>query len=381
MPDFSLSDFQREIQKTARDFGQKEVAPKARHHDETMEYPRALLKRAWELGLLNVTNPAEYGGLGLGVFESCLISEEMGAACTGVGTAMDANTLAAAPILVGGNDDQLKRFIAPMSEELHLAAYCVTEPGAGSDVSGIATTAVRKGDEYVLNGSKMWITNASVADWYFVLAYTDKDKKHRGMSGFVVPASSPGVVVGRKEVNLGQRCSDTRGVQFEDVVVSAKNRLGEEGQGWEIAMKAFDKTRPKIGAMATGLARAAMDHAIRYAMERKTFGKAIAEHQAIQFLIADMARDIEASRLLVWQAACSIDEGKKNTKQAAIAKLFAADSAMRIAVDAVQVFGGYGFNTEYPVEKLMRDAKIFQIYEGTSQIQRLIIARELFAGR
>ena len=381
MPDFSLSDFQREIQKTARDFGQKEVAPKARHHDETMEYPRALLKRAWELGLLNVTNPAEYGGLGLGVFESCLISEEMGAACTGVGTAMDADMLAAAPILVGGNDDQLKRFIAPMSAELHLAAYCVTEPGAGSDVSGIATTAVRKGDEYVLNGSKMWITNASVADWYFVLAYTDKDKKHRGMSGFVVPASSPGVVVGRKEVNLGQRCSDTRGVQFEDVVVSAKNRLGEEGQGWEIAMKAFDKTRPKIGAMATGLARAAMDHAIRYAMERKTFGKAIAEHQAIQFLIADMARDIEASRLLVWQAACSIDEGKKNTKQAAIAKLFAADSAMRIAVDAVQVFGGYGFNTEYPVEKLMRDAKIFQIYEGTSQIQRLIIARELFAGR
>jgi acyl-CoA dehydrogenase len=294
---------------------------------------------------------------------------------------MDANTLAAAPILVGGNDDQKRRFIAPMADALHLAAYCVTEPGAGSDVSGIQTTAVRKGDEYVLNGSKMWITNASVADWYFVLAYTDKDKKHRGMSGFVVPANTPGIVVGRKEVNLGQRCSDTRGVQFEDVVVSAKNRLGEEGQGWEIAMKAFDKTRPKIGAMATGLARAAMDHAVRYAMERKTFGKPIAEHQGIQFLIADMARDIEASRLLVWQAACAIDEGKKNTKQAAIAKLFAADSAMRIAVDAVQVFGGYGFNTEYPVEKLMRDAKIFQIYEGTSQIQRLIIARELFAGR
>ncbi len=381
MVDFLLSDIQREIQKTARDFGQNKVAPKAAHFDETMQYPIELMQQAWELGLLNVSNPEHAGGLGLGTFEGCIISEEMGAACTGVGTAMDANVLAAAPVIVGGTKEQHKRFLGPMSEELTLAAYCVTEPGAGSDVTNIRTTAVRKGDEYVINGSKMWITNGSVANWYFVLAYTDPEKQHAGMSGFVVPADTPGITVGKKEVNLGQRCSDTRSIQFDDVVVSKDHLLGEEGQGWFIAMKAFDKTRPKIGAMATGLARCAHAHAQAYAQERKTFGKPIARHQAIQFMLADMVRDIEAARLLVWKSAWEIDAGKRNTKSAAIAKLFAADMAVRVANDAVQVFGGYGFNTEYPVEKLYRDSKIFQIYEGTSQIQRLIIARESFAGR
>jgi acyl-CoA dehydrogenase len=378
MVDFNLSDIQREIQRTARDFAQKEVAPKAAHHDQTMEFPRELLKKAWELGLINVTNPEAAGGLGLGTFESALISEEMGAACTGVGTAMDANTLAAAPVIVGGTPEQHKRILGPMAEEFTLCAYCVTEPGAGSDVAGLKTTAVRKGDSYVINGSKMWITNAGYADWFFVLAYTDASKKHHGMSAFVVPAGTPGLQVGKKEINVGQRCSDTRAVMFDDVVIHEDNRIGDEGAGWRIAMTAFDKTRPKIGAMATGLARCAMTHAIAYAKERKTFGKPIASHQAIQFMIADMARDIEAARLLVWQAAWRIDNGLRNTREAAIAKLFASDMAMRVAVDAVQVFGGYGFNTEYPVEKLMRDAKIFQIYEGTSQIQRLIIARETF---
>ena len=379
MVDFNLSDVQREIQRTAREFAQKEMAPLARHYDETMEFPRPLLQRAFELGLLNVANPESVGGLGLGTFEACLISEELGAACTGIGTAMDASALAAAPLIVGGTHAQQMEFLGPMSERLSLAAYCVTEPGAGSDVAGIQTTAVRRGDEYVINGAKMWITNASVADWYFVLTVTDRSKKHRGMTGFIVPAGLPGIQVGRKEINLGQRCSDTRAVQFEDVVVPAKYRLGEEGQGFEIAMKAFDKTRPKIAAMATGLARAAMTHAVAYAQERKTFGQPIANHQAIQFLIADMVRDIEAARLLTWQSAWIMDSGRRATKEAAIAKLFASDMAMRIATDAVQVFGGYGFSTEYPVEKLMRDAKIFQIYEGTSQIQRVIIAKEIFS--
>ena len=378
MVDFNLSSEQRQLQQLARDFAQKEVAPRAHHHDETGEYPRELLKKAWELGLMNVHIEPDYGGLGLGTFEGCLISEEMGAACSGVGTAMDANALAEGPLNVAANAEQKKQFLEPMTREFQLAAYCVTEPGAGSDVAGLRTTATRHGDDYVLNGQKMWITNGAVADWYFVLAYTDRDKGHKGMTGFIVPRSLPGIVVGKKEKNMGQRCSDTRGITFEDVVVPARYRLGDEGQGWRIAMAAFDHTRPMIAALATGVARCAMGHCVRYAKERKTFGVPIAEHQGIAFMVAEMARDIEAARLLTWQAAWAIDQGKRNTREAAIAKLFAADMCMRVTTDAVQIFGGYGFNTEYPVEKLMRDAKIFQIYEGTSQIQRIIIARETF---
>ena len=378
MIDFTLTQEQREIQRTARDFAQAVVAPRAAHHDQTGEYPREILKQAWDLGLMNVHIPASAGGLGLGTFDGCLISEEMGAACSGIGTAMDANALAEAPVIVAGNETQFKEFLAPMADEFRLASYCVTEPGAGSDVQGLRTTAKRHGDDYVLNGEKMWITNASVADWFFVLAYTDREAGVRGMTGFIVPANTPGITVGRKEWNMGQRASDTRGVQFQDVVVPARFRLGDEGQGWRIAMAAFDHTRPMIAALAVGVMRCAMDHSVRYAQERKTFGVPIANHQAIAFTVADMARDIEAARMLTWHAAWLIDQGKRNTREAAIAKLFAADACMRITTDAVQVFGGYGYNQEFPVEKLMRDSKIFQIYEGTSQIQRIIIARETF---
>lgn len=258
-----------------------------------------------------------------------------------------------------------------------MAAYAVTEPGAGSDVAGMRSRAVKRGDKWILNGSKMWITNAGVADWYFVVAYTDPENKHRGMSAFIVERDWPGVEVGKKEMNLGQRCSDTRGITFTDVEIPAENLIGTEGDGWILAMKAFDHTRPQVAAAAVGLAQAAMEHAIQYSKERKTFGKPIAAHQSIQFMIAEMARDIEAGRLLVWRAAWEIDEGRRNTYYASIAKAFSADSAHRIASDAVQIFGGYGYNREYPVEKLLRDSKIFQIYEGTSQIQRMIIAREL----
>ena len=380
MVDFSLSDIQVQIRDTARGYAQTHIAPKAAYHDQTMEYPWELLQGAWELGLLNVTVPESCGGLGLGTFEGSLISEELGVGCAGVTTAIDANTLAETPVIVAGTDAQKNEFLGPMTEELQMAAYCVTEPGAGSDVAGLRTIAVRKGDEYVINGSKMWITNGSMAKWFFVLTYTDKGSKHAGMTGFVVPADTPGIGVGKKEVNMGQRCSDTRSITFEDVVVPARYRLGEEGEGWTIAMKAFDRTRPKIAALAVGLARSAMQHAARYATERKTFGKPIANHQAISFMLADMARDVEAARLLTWQAAWAIDSGRRNTREAAIAKLFAADMCMRVTTDAVQIFGGYGYSSEYPVEKLMRDAKILQIYEGTSQIQRLIISRELLKG-
>ena len=320
----------------------------------------------------------EYGGLGLSVLDGCLIAEELSSYCSGMYTALEANGLAQAPLIVAGNDEQKKQFLAPMTQEPMMAAYGVTEPHAGSDVQGIKTTAKKVGDDYVINGSKMWITNASVASWYFVLAYTNKELGFKGMTGFIVPANTPGIEVGKKEKNLGQRCSDTRGLVFTDVKIPSKYRLGAEGDGFKIAMKAFDHTRPPVAAGAVGVAKAAMNHAMKYATERKTFGVPIAKHQAVSFMIAEMAMNIEAARLLVWKSAHEIDQGRRNTKFAAMAKAFAADMCNKVCTDAVQVFGGYGYSTEYPVEKLYRDSKIFQIYEGTSQIQRLIISKEIF---
>lgn len=378
MIDFELTDEQKALVELARQFGEKEMAPHVAHYDDTMEYPMPIIQKAHEVGLMNTHIPQEYGGLGLGTLEGCLIAEELASYCSGMYTALEANSLAQAPVIVAGNDEQKKEFLQPMTEKPLLAAYGVTEPHAGSDVQGIKTNAKKVGNDYVLNGSKMWITNASVADWYFVLAYTDSTKGVSGMTGFIVPRKSPGIDVGKKEKNLGQRCSDTRGLSFTDVKIPAKYRLGEEGQGFKIAMAAFDHTRPTVAAGAVGVARAAMQHAIRYAGERKTFGVPIAKHQAVSFMIADMAMNIEAARGLVWKAAVEIDKGRRNTKTAAMAKAFAADMCNKVCTDAVQVFGGYGYNEEYPVEKLYRDSKIFQIYEGTSQIQRLIIAKEIF---
>ncbi len=378
MIDFSLSEEQLQLQELARKFTKEEIIPKAAHHDKTGEYPHQIAKKAWELGLMNTHVPQEFGGLGLGVLEGCIITEEFAYGCTGIATAMEANTLASAPVMVAGNDEQKKQFLGMLTSEAKFAAYCVTEPGAGSDVSGIRTQAKKVGSDYILNGSKMWITNASVASWYFVLAYTDPTQKHKGMSGFVVPADTPGITVGKKEWNMGQRASDTRGITFENVKVPEKYRLGREGDGFKTAMGAFDHTRPAISAGAVGLSRRAMDEAILYSTTRKAFGQPISGFQAVSFMVADMAKDIEAARLLVYKAAWVIDRGQRNTKFAAIAKAFCADVAMRVATDAVQVFGGYGYSEEYPVEKLMRDAKIYQIYEGTSQIQRLIIAKEIY---
>ena len=378
MIDFSLSEEQQQLQALAREFAEKEIVPKAAHHDETGEFPKEICRKAWDLGLMNTHIPAEYGGAGLGVVDGCLLAEEIARGCTGIGTAMEANTLAEAPVIVGGSDEQKKRFLAPMTKEFRLAAYCVTEPQAGSDVQGIKTVARKVGDDYVLKGSKMWITNGSVADWYFVVAYTDPAQRYKGMSAFVVPRESPGIEVGKKEQNLGQRASDTRAVTFNDVKVPKANLIGQEGKGFLLAMSAFDHSRPVVSAAAVGLARSAMEHAIRYAKERTTFGVPIHKHQSVAFMVAEMAMKIEAARLLVWQSAWKIDRGERNTKEAAFAKAFGADTAMETALNAVQVFGGYGFSRESPVEKLMRDAKVFQIYEGTSQIQRLIIAKEIF---
>jgi acyl-CoA dehydrogenase len=374
-----LSDDQREFQQLARKFARDEMIPKEKYYDTTMEYPQEIFAKAWELGLVNTHVPEKFGGLGLGALDGCIIGEELAYGCTGMATAIEANGLATAPLLVAGNDVQNKKYLGRLVEEPVQAAYCVTEPGAGSDVAGAKTTAVKKGDKWVINGSKMWITNGSVAKWYFVLAKTDADAKAgSAFTGFIVDADSPGITVGRKEINIGQRCSDTRGITFEDVEVPEENVLGAPGYGFKIAMQAFDITRPPVAIGAVGLARRAFDEARKYALERKTMGVPIATHQAIAFILADMATGIEAGRALTYKAAYEHDCGRKNTMYASMAKRFAGDHANQCATDAIQVFGGAGFNTEYPVEKLFRDAKIYQIYEGTSQIQRMIIAKEMF---
>jgi acyl-CoA dehydrogenase len=378
MVGFGLTDEQRAMQEMARGFAQKEIAPKAAELDRTMEYPHDLVKKAHASGLLNLSIPTSAGGLGLSLLDQCIVNEELATGCSGVSTAFGANDLALAPVLVAGNPAQIEEFVKPMTEQPWLAAYCVTEPGAGSDVAGIRTQVKKDGDHYVLNGSKMWITNGSVAQWYFVLATLDVNLGPKGMCGFIVPAKTEGIHVGKKEINMGQRCSDTRGITFENVKIPKKSLLGKEGDGFKIAMAAFDHTRPMVASGAVGLAQAAFQHSTKYALERKTFGKPIAQHQAVAFLIADMATNIEAARLLVWRAASELDQGRRNTKLASFAKCFAGDTAVRVAADAVQVFGGYGYNNEYPVEKLYRDSKIFQIYEGTQQIQRMIISRHVF---
>ncbi|NIR51240.1 acyl-CoA dehydrogenase [candidate division KSB1 bacterium] len=378
MIDFGLSDEQKQLQALAREFTRNEIVPVAAEHDKKAEFPMEVCRKAWELGLMNVQIPEAYGGPGLGVLEDCIIAEEFGVGCTGIGTSMMGNMLAEGPLIVAGTEEQKKKYLGQMVDEFSFSAYAVTEPDAGSDVASIKTTAQKTGSDYLINGQKMWITNAAQAKWLFVLTYTDPEAGYKGMTAFIVPADTPGVVIGKHEEKMGQRASDTRGVTFDDVKVSEVNRLGNEGDGWKIAMLAFDHSRPVVAAAAVGLAQGALEHAIQYASERKTFGAPIAKHQSVSFMIADMAMNIEAARLLVWKSAWKTDRGERNTIEAAYAKCFAADMAMKTATDAVQVFGGYGYSTEYPVEKLMRDAKIFQIYEGTSQIQRLIISRELF---
>jgi len=378
---FDLTDEQKSIRDMARKFARDEIAPKAPHHDKTGEYPWDIIKKAHELGLLTLHLPENLGGGGLGLFESCMVGEELGWACTGIGTAINGSELGEAPVLMFGNDEQKKEYLGRMCKEAIVCAYAVTEPGTGSDVAGVKTRAEKKGDKYVINGQKMWITNAGHANWYFVLARTNSDAKAKqteAFTGFIVERDTPGITVGRKEINMGQRASDTRGITFEDVVVPAKNVIGKEGLGFRIAMGAFDFTRPPVACGAVGLAQRCLDEATRYAFERKTFGTQIMNHQAIQFILADMAIGIETARLAYQKAAWLYDNGQRNTYMASIAKCWGADMANQCAANAVQVFGGNGFNTEYPVEKLMRDAKIFQIYEGTSQIQRIIIAREHF---
>ncbi|NJD62184.1 MAG: acyl-CoA dehydrogenase [Deltaproteobacteria bacterium] len=374
---FDLTEEQTALQDMAHKFAANEIRPRAEECDRAGTFPAEIFRKAFDLGLMTGFIPEAHGGLGLGSMESCLIEEELGWGCSGIATSMTANGLALTPILLAGTEDQKKEFVAPFTRELTYASFCLTEPGAGSDAGGIATTAKKDGDVYLLNGRKCFITNGSYASQYTVFASTDRSKGHKGLSAFVVPRSLPGVSPGKKEDKMGQRASDTSDVLFEDVRVPAAHLLGKEGDGFKIAMKTLDYARPTVAAMSVGVARAAFEHAMKYSKERVQFGMPIAMNQAIHFLLADMAMDIEAARLLTHKSAWLLDQGRRNTKESSFAKAFAADLAMRVTTDAVQIFGGYGYMKDYPVEKLMRDAKLLQIYEGTSQIQRLVIAKEI----
>jgi acyl-CoA dehydrogenase len=377
---FALTDEQKALRELAHEFAEKEIRPKEREYDERMQHPADVVEKAHELGLMNLHVPEEYGGPGLSVFDGMLVGEELYWGCSGIGTSISANGLGSGPVIGFGSDEQKRQWLTPLLESPVLCSFGLSEPGAGSDVASLKTTAVREGDEYVLNGSKTFITNAGYADWATIFAKTDPKGGAKGMSCFVVPMDAPGVTIEQHLDKMGQRSTDTSAFALQDVRIPAANLVGQEGDGFKIAMTTLDMTRPGTAIGAVGVAQAAFEHAKAYAVERVTFDLPIAMHQGVNFMIADMATEIEAARLLCWQAAWMLDQGygRKATLYSSFAKRFAADTAMKVATDAVQVFGGYGYIKEYPVEKLMRDAKLFQIYEGTSQIQRLVIAKELF---
>jgi acyl-CoA dehydrogenase len=381
MFDTNLTAEQQELIKTARQFALKEMLPVAQKLDDEGKFPDDIFQKAWEVGLRNLELPQDIGGMGLTCFEHCLILEELNYACTGITTSLAGSSLGSLPLLIAGNEMQKKRFLGQLISEPVHAAYGCSEPDAGSDVANMRTKYEKHGDEYVLTGQKRWITNGVVAAWYVIFATSDPKLRHKGISCFVVPAGLPGLRPGKKEDKMGQRASNTTDVIMEEVKIPKEYLVGQEGEGFKIAMKTFDRSRPWIAAGATGIMRRCLDESRQYALQRKTFGVAIAQHQAIQFILADMAISYEATRLLMLKAAYLVDQGSSDSVVSAYAKAFGADAAMKVATDAVQVFGGYGYTKEYPVEKLMRDAKLLQIYEGTSQIQRMVIARHILGVR
>ncbi|HSN81366.1 MAG TPA: acyl-CoA dehydrogenase family protein [Polyangiales bacterium] len=380
MLNFELTAEQKTLVDETRRFTREKIIPVAAEADRTHQFPMDVFKEAWELGFVGPTIPEAYGGAGMTELDNVLLTEELAFGCTGIQTSMTANTLAATPIIIAGNDEQKKKYLGLLTSEPVFASYAITESAAGSDAAGIQTRCRKDGNDWIINGEKIYITNGAWARWYVVFATVDPSLRHKGIMAFVIDRDAPGVSVGKTEDKLGQRASNTAVINFEDVRVSSANVLAEEGHGFKLAMQTFDRTRPDIGAGACGIMRRALEESVAYALERKTFGVPIAEHQMVQAMIAEMGIKYEATRLLVWKAAWQIDQGGRNSLVASYSKAFGADSAMQVATDAVQVFGGNGYITEYPVEKLMRDAKILQIYEGTSQIQRMVIAKNLFAG-
>jgi acyl-CoA dehydrogenase len=374
---FDLTAEQEALQEKANRFSKENIIPVAAKHDRDGTFPVDIMKKAHGEGFLTPLIPREYGGGGLGVLDTCLISEELAAGDMGIFVSIFVSTLALYPIIIFGNQEQKRKFLRPFCSHFTLASYCLSEYHAGSDPASMETTATLNGDHYVLNGTKMLITNGGYADFYLVFANTDRQKKHKGIISLIVPAKFPGIRHGEPIDKMGQRASNTTAVTFKDVQVPMENLLAGEGEGFKKAMIALDITRPMIAIGAVGLSRTAMELAIQYAKQRIQFGVPIADHQAVQFMLADMAIGIDAARLLVWRAADRADQGLPNTREAAMAKALAADVAMRVTTDAVQIYGGMGYTKWHPVEKLMRDAKVIQIYEGSAQIMRRIIARSL----
>jgi acyl-CoA dehydrogenase len=377
MLSFKPTEEQEALIEMAARFTKERIIPIASACDQESRFPEDVFKAAWELGLVNSTVPEEYGGAGMGELDNSLIAEQLAYGCTGIQTSMLANTLALTPILLGGTPQQKKKYLGMLTEAPLFASYCTTEPSGGSDVAGLKTRFEKQGDKYVLNGEKCWITNASFASFFVVFATSDPTARHKGIAAFIVDKDSDGLRVGKHEDKMGQRASDTAAVHFENVAVPEENLLAPAGEGFKLAMETFNQTRPDIGAMATGLMQRCVDESLAYAKERQSFGQAIIEHQMVQAMIADMAISCEATRLLYQKAAWNLDNGVRSPIVSSYAKAFGADRAMQTAIDAVQVFGGNGYVKDYPVEKLMRDAKVLQIYEGTSQIQRMVIARSL----
>jgi acyl-CoA dehydrogenase len=377
MIDFTLTEEQLALREMAREFALKEMRPNAAKYDQSHEFPDGIMRKAFEAGFLTSDIPEAYGGGGLSYVDMAILSEELAAGCLGLFTSMMACALATKPIVLYGSEEQKKIFLTPLTREMRLAAFCLTEREAGSDAGALKTKAIKVGDEYVLNGAKCFITNGGVAGLYVVFANSAPEKGARGISVFIVPAGTPGLVVGKIEDKMGQRASNTAELFFEDCRIPAANLLGKERLGFVIAMKTFDLTRASVGAAGVGVARTAMEYSIAYAKTRRVFGKALANYQLTQNKIAQMAIDIQAARHLVWHAAWLADRGKPNGAESAIAKCFASDIAVNAANEAIQIFGGYGYMKDYPVEKLWRDAKLLQIYEGTNEIQRLVIAHEV----
>jgi acyl-CoA dehydrogenase len=377
MIDFTLSEEQKALKKLVRNFAQNEIVPVALELDEEQRHSPEIVEKYFKIGLLHYSVPEEYGGAGLGALEGCLFAEELGAACAGISSTLGDNSLGLIPLVLAGSPELKEEILPKHTSGPNLSGFCLTEADAGSDVAAMRTTAKREGDEFVINGTKHFITNGGVASLFSVFAVEDPEMGHRGISAFMVPAEFPGVSSGKKENKMGQRTTDTREVIFNNVRIPARYRIGEGLDGFKIAMKTFDESRSMVGSTAVGIARAAMEVATAYSKERIQFGKPIAAQQAIQFMLADMAIKVDAARLLCWKAAWMHDNGIPNTKESAAAKCYAGDIAMEVSTDAVQVLGGYGYMKEYPVEKYMRDAKLHQIFEGTNQIQRIIIARQL----
>jgi acyl-CoA dehydrogenase len=378
MIDFTLEPKHLDIQAKYRDFTQRWITPNALKYDELAEFPWPVVKAAYDEGIMNGPLPILHGGKGYSLLEGAIAAEELGAGCIGIGIGIEANTLALTPLLLAANEEQQKKFYGWIKEEKGVAAYGLTEPNAGSDVQGISSTAIKHGDKYILNGHKRFITNAEVSTFITVFALTDPERGSRSLSAFIVPTNSPGVEMKPRLIKMGQRASVQNEILFHDVEIPVGNLLGREGEGFLIAMKTFDRTRNGVGSLALGAARTAYETARDWAKNRIQFGKPITAQQIIAFMLADIDVMIETSRLLVWRSAHAYDAGlKEASKLSAMAKLYASDSAMKIATDAVQIMGGDGYSREFMVEKIMRDVKLNQIYEGTNQVQRVVISKSI----